>query len=141
MSRSSLRLIAVALAALAGPTACGDSEPKSDADSVKQVVERFNDAVSGGDYGAACDLLLERRREQLEFERDKSCSDILEQSTESNADLVKALGKARVTIVRVTGDSATAEVEGSQGLGPGRQAILEKADGSWRITEPAIGLL
>lgn len=140
MSPAALRATALALVALAGPAACGNSKPKTDADTVKQIVERFDDAVSSGDYGAACDLLHERRRKQLEFEQDHSCEDILEQSTQTNAELVDALGKARVTIVRVTGDLATAEVEQST-LGPGHQAILEKDDGSWRITEPAIGLL
>jgi hypothetical protein len=140
MSRSVPRVIAVALVVLAGPTACGDSKPKSDAGKAKQVVETFNHAVAKGDYGAACDLLVESRRKQLEFEQDKSCDAILEQSKQSDPESIKALGKARVTIVRVVGKLATVEIEGGTTLGPGHEAILEKANGTWRIAEPAIGL-
>lgn len=140
MSRSVLRVIAVALAALAGPTACGDSKPKSDADKAKQVVESFNHAVAKGDFGAACDLLVEGRRKQLEFEQDKSCDAILEQSKQADPKAVEALGKARITVVRVVGTLGTVEIDGGTTLGPGHQAILEKANGTWRIAEPAIGL-
>jgi hypothetical protein len=141
MSQSVLRVIAVALVVLVAPTACGDSKPKSDADTAKQVVEDFNHAISKGDFGAACDLLVESRRKQLEFEQDKGCNAILEQSKQSDPEAIEALGKARVTIVRVVGKLATVEIEGGTTLGPGHQAILEKAEGTWRIAEPAIGVL
>lgn len=141
MTRSVLRVIAVALVVLAGPAACGDSKPKSDADAAKQVVEDFNHAIAKGDFGAACDLLVESRRKQLEFEQSKSCDAILEQSKEADPEAIEALGKARITIVRVVGKLATVEIDGGMTIGPGHQAILEKANGTWRIAEPAIGVL
>jgi hypothetical protein len=141
MSRSILCVIAGFLAVLAGPAACGDSKPKSDADTAKQVVESFNHAIAKGDFGAACDLLVESRRKQLEFEQDKSCNDILAQSKEADPEAIEALGKARITTVNVVGTLATVEIDGGRTLGPGHQAILEKANGTWRIAEPAIGVL
>jgi hypothetical protein len=136
MRRRALCAIVMA-AALAGPAACGGGEdgPKSESDRVKDVTERFNEAISGGDYGEACDLLVTSRREQLEFERDMSCEDIFGEAAESDP-TIEQLGSARVTNVSVTGSLGLAEVEGGN-LGPGHQAILEKADGEWRVSEPA----
>jgi hypothetical protein len=124
-------------AALVVLAACGGGEdaPRSESDRVKEVTERFNEAISGGDYGEACDLLVTSRREQLEFERDKSCEDILGEAAESDP-TIEQLGSTRVTKVSVTGNLGLAEVEGGN-LGPGHQAILEKADGEWRVSEPA----
>jgi hypothetical protein len=133
--RRALCAIAFA-AALAGPVACGgDDAPQTDSERVKDVTERFNSAISGGDYGEACDLLTKMRREQLEFERDKSCEDIFDEAAGTDP-AIEQLGDTHVTNVRITGTLGIAEVEGGD-IGPGNQAILEKANGEWRVTEPA----
>ena len=125
--------------ALAGLAACGSDEPRSERDQLRDVVERFNDAFAGGDYGAACEVMHSRRRQQLEDGRGQSCEDILASAAEIDARLVKALGKARITTIMIQGRVAFIGVEGPS-LGA-RQAMVERdGERGWRLSESAAGL-
>ena len=140
MSMRRVLMMIALLAACAGTPACGGGgEPQSDREQVTGVVERFNDAFSGGDYDRACDLLHSRRRQQLEYGRGQSCPEILADSAQSTAPLVDALANARITSVSINGNYAIVGVEGTS-LGS-RQAMLDRdGDRGWRLSESAAGL-
>jgi hypothetical protein len=130
---------AAMLVALGAASGCGEDEPQSDRDRVRGVVERFNDAFAGGDYGAACEEMHSRRRQQLEHGRGQSCEDILAGAAEIDTRLVEALGGARITTIQLQGDLAIIGVEGPS-LGA-RQAMVERdGERGWRLSESAAGL-
>ena len=139
MRRSLLVALGCAAVFAAGGACGGEDEPATEEGRVQQVSEDFHGAFSSGDFGKACDLLHSRRKGELEFEQDTSCEDILGAAAETDSELVEALGDARTTNVTISGNTATVDLEGDV-LGPGRQAILERDGGEWRMTEPAAGL-
>ncbi len=132
-------VIALVAAATALPACGGEDQPRSNAERVRELVERFNDAFAGGAYGEACELLHSRRRQQLEFEAGQSCSDILERAAQRESRLVEALADARITSVSLGAGFALVGVEGPT-IGAG-QAMLERdGDRGWRVSESAAGL-
>jgi hypothetical protein len=118
---------------------CGSDKPQTDRERVRDVVQRFDEAFSGGDYGTACELLHSRRRQQLEYGRGQSCEDILAGAAKTDARLVDALADARITSVTFQGDFAIVGVEGPS-IGA-RQAMVDKdGDRGWRLSESPAGL-
>jgi len=137
--RRALLMIALLVACAAAPACGGGDSPGSEREQVTDVVERFNDAFSGGDYDQACDLLHSRRRQQLEYGRGQSCPEILADAAESTGPLVEALANARITSVAINGDYAIVGVEG-RSLGA-RQAMVDRdGERGWRLSESAAGL-
>ena len=137
--RRGLVLALVAVAAVLPGCGGGSDEPQTDSERVRDLVERFDEAFSSGDYGEACELLHSRRREQLEFGRNQKCEDILAGAAETDARVVKALAGARITTVSVNEGFAIVGVEGPT-IGA-RQAMLERdGDRGWRISESPGGL-
>lgn len=129
----------VTLLALSWAGCGGDDKPQSNRDQVRDVVERFNAGFSSGDYGAACEAMHSRRRQQLEDGRGQSCEDILAGAADIDTRLVKALGNARITTIAFQDDLAVIGIEG-ESLGA-RQAMVERdGERGWRLSESAAGL-
>ena len=139
MSRNLATVIAV-LCAVLTVTGCGsDDKPRSDRDQVREVVERFNDAFSGGDYGDACDLMHSHRRQQLEDGRGLACEEILADAAGIEARLVEALADVRITSISIQQDVANVSVEGPS-VGASQAMVERDGDRGWRLSESAAGL-
>jgi hypothetical protein len=137
--RRAVLMIALLVTGAGAPACGGSDEPQTDTQRVKEVVEQFNDAFSSGDYDKACDLMHSRRRQQLEYGRGQSCSDILADAADQTGPLVKALADARITGVTFNGNVALVSVEGP--LLGARQAMVDRdGDRGWRLSESAAGL-
>ena len=118
-----------ALLAVSG-VLCGCGDGPSDTERVHEVVEAFGQASAAKDYQRLCDDLL----------APKLVSDVESAGLPCELALKQGLGEVsspRLTIgtIRVTGDSATADVQSSaRGEQPSRDTLqLVRVDDSWRI--------
>ncbi len=113
---------ALALAVLA-LSACGGSDPPSDADQVRTAIAGYVEAVEGDDPERVCELLVTPRGHRPpERCRDRVDGGRLEAG--------QSLGPVRVRSVRVAGTRAVATVTGDE------RVRLRKVDGTWRILTP-----
>ena len=118
-----------ALLAVSG-VLCGCGDGPSDTQRVHDVVEAFGQASAAKDYQRLCDDLL----------APKLVSDVESAGLPCELALKQGLGEVsspRLTIgtIRVTGDSATADVQSSaKGEEPSRDTLqLVRVDDSWRV--------
>jgi hypothetical protein len=128
MLRPVRRPIVAVLAVCGLLSACGGGPP--DTERVHDVVEAFGQASAAKDYQRLCDDLL----------APKLVSDVESAGLPCELALKQGLGEVsapRLTIgaIRVSGDSATADVQSSaKGEQPSRDTLqLVRVDGSWRI--------
>jgi ketosteroid isomerase-like protein len=119
----------VAVLAISGAFA-GCGQGPSDTDKVHDVVEAFGKASAAKDYQRLCDDLL----------APKLVSDVESAGLPCEAALKQGLGSVsapKLTIgeIKVSGDSATADVQSSaRGEKPSRDTLqLVRVDDSWRI--------
>ena len=141
-ARSAFAIALVTVAGLLPGCGGGNDEPQSDRARIRDVVEQFDAAFSGGDYGKVCELLHSRRRQQLEFGRGQKCADILESAAETESRLIDALADAKITYVTITKgneDFATVGVEGPS-IGARQAELLRDGERGWRVSESPAGL-
>ena len=107
---------------------CGDGPP--DSERVHDAVEAFGQASAAKDYQRLCDDLL----------APKLVSEVESAGLPCELALKQGLGdvaapKLTIGTIRVTGDSATADVQSSaRGEEPSRDTLqLVRVDDSWRI--------
>jgi ketosteroid isomerase-like protein len=119
----------VAVLAISGAFA-GCGQGPSDIDQVHDVVEAFGKASAAKDYQRLCDELL----------APKLVSDVESAGLPCEAALKQGLGSVsapKLTIgeIKVSGDSATADVQSSaRGEKPSRDTLqLVRVNDSWRI--------
>jgi ketosteroid isomerase-like protein len=119
----------VAVLAISGAFA-GCGQGPSDTDKVHDVVEAFGKATAAKDYQRLCDDLL----------APKLVSDVESAGLPCEAALKQGLGSVsapKLTIgeIKVSGDSATADVQSSaRGEKPSRDTLqLVRVNDSWRI--------
>ncbi len=119
----------VAVLAISGAFA-GCGQGPSDTDKVHDVVEAFGKASAAKDYQRLCDELL----------APKLVSDVESAGLPCEAALKQGLGSVsapKLTIgeIKVSGDSATADVQSSaRGEKPSRDTLqLVRVNDSWRI--------
>jgi hypothetical protein len=130
---------ALAVLTLLTGIGCGsDEKPRSDDDQVRDVVERFDEAFSSGDYQTSCELMHSHRRGQLEEGSGRDCEEILADAAAGSSRLVKALGKARITGIQLVGDLAIVSVEG-ESIGASQAMVERDGDRGWRLSESAAG--
>jgi hypothetical protein len=126
---------AIAVVALAG---CGGSddppEPTgSDREQVETVVMRYLEGLLDGDGDAACDQLTPAAQDQFAtISGSDSCTDGVEKFGQLVED---DLGGGDPRVVNVTIRGAKAEARVAAGDKPTQTpALLEKAEGTWRIS-------
>lgn len=124
MPRSITALICAAL--LAAVAGCG----QTDQEKAREVVQDYVDARGDRNFDAVCDLFSEDFKRQL-VAGDNCPAFVAEQTSGSDAE-----EHLRVVSIRVNGDRAIADLDvGAGSEGPSRIGlVLEKEDGSWRIT-------
>jgi hypothetical protein len=128
MLRPVRRPIAAVLAVSGVLCGCGDGP--SDTERVHDVVEAFGQASAAKDYQRLCDDLL----------APKLVSEVESAGLPCELALKQGLGdvaspKLTIGTIRVSGDSATADVQSSaRGEQPSRDTLqLVRVDDSWRI--------
>jgi hypothetical protein len=150
-SRTPLKLRAAALATAAvlalGAAACGGSDDNgdggnasggSDREQARATVEALYAAIADGDAERVCEQLNERAQNQLAEgglgKESSSCSESFQgflDEAEKAGGLNLTL-KAKVKSVKVTGDTAVAQVTFG-GQGRDGEIPLEKVDGEWKL--------
>jgi hypothetical protein len=144
MSIAKLMLGLVCVLAAAQVGCGGKDKSPSDKAQVVTVLQSFLKAQTGGDGQAACPLLTAAGQNKLvtlvaeqapSLGTRPTCEDAvgLIRAVAPPA-LLKALGTARVEHVRVTGDTATADVVDGAAF-PTQHVVLRKADATWRIND------
>ncbi len=128
VGRAPAVLVVVALLA----TGCGES----DEDRAEKTVEGYFDALSAGDYAAACGATGREFQSTLatyaeetfpKLER-RGCEAVLDRiASQTDPSLVRAQMRLEVRKVQVKGDSADVD------LAPGQRATLAKRGDEWEI--------
>lgn len=145
--------LALALPAAVLIAGCGGgSQPRSDTEQVTTTVRSYLRLQATGDAGQACALLTAAGQQQLTAYVAKQASKspfatgalTCEQAIgiarlAGGSALMTAMRDATIRNVRVTGTTATAEIQGSGDVGR-RSVRLVKAGGDWRIQAvPGLG--
>ena len=148
-SRRSGAVVACAFAAVA-VGGCGGGHKQSDRQLITQTLRSYLRAQATGDGYAACALLTAGGRQQLIAVVVKAgkglittrptCEDAVGLiRAVAGAQLLKALGSARIERVHVDGARATATIADGNEFSP-QQVALEKAGTTWKIAGvPGLG--
>jgi hypothetical protein len=117
-------MMVVLVALVAG--GCGAS---SDDEAVRDVANRFREALADRDAKTFCSLMEPDAQALYQVVGEESCEAFMRGRMKSAKESgLRALGQARVESVRITGTTAVVEFSGLAG-----SASLRKIDGSWRI--------
>lgn len=117
---------------------CGSSSP-SDEDQVKAVTRDYLQALGSRDYAKGCDQLaasgkadvVEIVTAQVPEVGTTDCQAIFKQLIDlTDEQALRVLDDVNVTSVTITGDEATATVQGAT-----QRPTLRKIDGVWKITD------
>lgn len=120
---------------------CGGSSKPSDKEQIETVLTTYYTAFGSGDTGGACQELAKDTKEALEEAAGgKDCTEVLDAALKrpDYARIASKLGGAKVTIVNIATDKATArivlpDVPGAGGLGAKTVVPLKKENGAWKI--------
>ena len=116
--------------------------PGGGGDDPGATVQMLQDALAGGDAGAACGLLTESAvRQAEEASIGGSCEDWADELSGVFDDpaLKEKLRNTEILDVKASGDSATVEYQ-SPILDIPVEAELEQSDGTWKISKLAEGV-
>lgn len=117
---------------------CGEKE-KSDSDLVSETTSSYLSSLGNREYAKGCELLAaSAKRDLIEYVSVQvpelgttECESVFKQLIElTDEQALEALKTAKVSSVKVMGDTATAEVVGAT-----QTAKLAKVEGTWRISE------
>ena len=116
---------------------CGGGNASPDPEAARSAVSGFVKAFGAGDGGKACDLLtstaqaaIVKRVKVLAAASD--CPTAIERLHDAaGSEVAGAFASAKVSDVRVTGDSATAQLTAE---GHSTPVSLTKEDGDWKLT-------
>ena len=129
------RAAVVAVAAALAIAGCGGGN--DDAAHVRKAVQAYVDAFVRGDDARTCSLMTARTREQfVRGVRPLAHTDDCATATRAvraaaGAKAVDALRNARISDVKVDGDSASARLTASSGQSI---ATLRKEGGEWKVS-------
>jgi hypothetical protein len=119
------------------PPAEAPGEPADDESAVTQTVVTYFNAIADRDYATACAQLSPEAQEDVAnlAQAPGGCEETLTAAFAAYRDQdLATLRDVPVTSVTITGDTATAEIEG------GRKPVpLTRSDGSWLISELVAG--
>jgi hypothetical protein len=128
-------LVAVAIAVLA-LTDTGPFADETEADRVREAVERFVAARDGRDFGVVCGVLTPTLRRQVEAtsgaqpgSEPPTCAEVLD--ARERAEQGEETREVEVVDVSVSGNRARAAVEQQEGVS--RSLTLERVDGEWLV--------
>ncbi len=125
MTTHRLRSLAVTSLATASLFAagCGGSEEDKVEDAVKNLAEAGKDK----DFAGVCEGFAEDALKQIEDLGQGDCEKTLEKAGDAFTDEIPDPDDLKIEKVEVTGDKATAEIDGDE-------ASFVKEDGDWKIS-------
>ena len=105
----------------------------SDSDKASDVTLHYLHALGDKDFASACDDATSQAQKDISSQAQlgaKNCADLLKLVfSQVTDDQLKQLKDAKVKSVKVSGTSATVQLQG----GSGAPAKLTKVDGDWKI--------
>jgi hypothetical protein len=111
---------------------CGGSSSGASR-QITSTIKSFLSDLGSGNGGAACQLLTPTGQKALAAQgpaSDVTCSQVISTASKAfNASEQKKLKNATVTNIKITGNSATAQLKGGTGT-----AHLSKTGGKWLIS-------
>ena len=133
---------ALALLLAAAVAGCGGGQEAKPEAAARATVQRYLTALGHGDAAAACREFTEASREKLaEFGgeqlklRDRSCQATIDAALHAgNGAQLRALGRAKITRVRMERGHAEVAISGV-----GTPTKVVRKDGAWRIESEPTG--